>query len=224
MMFRKHARYNDVVHISRRMQMVDTQLVSRSIMDARVLAAMRTVPRHLFVPARLAGRAYDDTPLSIGHGQTISQPYVVASMTEHLELDRECKVLEVGTGCGYQSAVLAEIVSRVYTIEILPDLLLRANKLFHKLGYDNIKTMLGDGTHGWAKHATYDAIIVTATAPTIPNQLVEQLVNGGRMVLPIGDARQRSQELYKIRKVGDKIEKKQLYTVRFVPMTGEIEE
>jgi len=213
----------DVYHISRRMRMVDEQLVRRGIQDAAVLAAMRSVERHHFVPEQYLAQAYDDGPLPIGEGQTISQPYVVASMTEHLELNPDSKVLEIGTGCGYQTAVLAEITNNVYSIEVIPELLERARKLLHQLGYDRVKTMLGDGTLGWPEEAPFDAIVVTAAAPKIPDHLIDQLVEGGRLVIPLEVGSFGRQDLVKILKTKEGLEKQTLYEVRFVPMRGRVE-
>jgi len=214
---------DDVLFISQRLRMVDEQLVRRGIRDAAVLSAMRTVPRHLFVPEHYCSEAYYDGPLPIGEGQTISQPYVVGSMTEHLELKPGNKVLEIGTGCGYQAAVLSEITDKVFSIEMIPELLQRANKLFHELGYDKIKTKLDDGSGGWREEAPFDAIVITAAAPKIPEVLIEQLVEGGRMVLPLITGSFNRQDLVKIRKTKAGLQKEVLYEVRFVPMRGRVE-
>ena len=207
-----------------RMRMVDEQLARRDIRDARVLAAMRTVPRHRFVSMKRRPEAYKDGPLPIGHDQTISQPYVVASMTEHLELEPDSRALEIGTGCGYQTAVLAEITPHVFSIERIPALLKRANQVLHKLGYKSVRTLLGDGSLGWEQHAPYDAIIVTAAAPKVPAALIEQLSEGGRIVIPLQSERHGGQELVRLRKKGGRISRERLYEVRFVPMIGEVEE
>ncbi len=214
----------DVRFVSQRMRMVDDQLVRRGVRDTAVLAAMRIVPRHLFVPEQYRHEAYYDGPLPIGEGQTISQPYVVASMTEHLELEPGDKVLEIGTGCGYQAAVLAEITDDICSIEMLPGLLDRAREILKELGYDRVKTKLGDGSLGWPEEAPFDAIIVTAAAPRIPDALLEQLKEGGRMVLPLTTGLFNQQDLVKIRKTKEGIEKEVLYEVRFVPMRGKVEE
>jgi len=221
---RKDNGSDDVLFISQRMHMVNQQLVRRGIRDANVLSAMRTVARHLFVPQQYRAEAYDDGPLPIGSGQTISQPYVVASMTEQLELEPGNKVLEIGTGSGYQTAVLAEITDRVFTIEIVPELLKQAGKLLSQLGYTKVKTMLADGSLGWGQEAPFDAIVVTAAAPKIPNTLVEQLVEGGRLVIPLAIGSFGRQDLVKIRKTKDGLEKHTLYEVRFVPMRGKVEQ
>ncbi len=170
-----------------RENMVRTQLLPRGIRDPKVLAAMRKVPRHLFVEEALRSQAYGDFPLPIGEQQTISQPYIVAFMTEALELEGTEKVLEIGTGCGYQAAVLAEIVPEVYTIERLPELAAKARRTLESLGYFHVKIKVGDGTLGWPEEAPFQAIIVTAAAPGIPRPLLDQLAMGGRLVIPVGD-------------------------------------
>ncbi len=210
---------SDVDFISRRLRMVDEQLMKRGITDAAVLAAMRTVPRHEFVSVEDHAEAYADHPLPIDCDQTISQPYIVGSMTQHLDLVKTSKVLEIGTGCGYQSAVLAEIVERVYSMEYIPDLLKDANERLRKLGYKNITTMLGDGSLGWPQEAPFDAIIVTAATPKIPEALSDQLAIGGRMVIPI-EIDPSEQKLILVKKTADGSSSKTLYGVRFVPMQG----
>ncbi len=178
-----------------RQRMVEL-IESRGIKNPLVLHAMAKIPRHLFVPPHLRDEAYADYPLAIGEGQTISQPYIVALMTEGLELSPGSKVLEIGTGSGYQAAILAEISKEVYSIERLSSLAERAEELLRQLGYDNVYIKVGDGTMGWPEHAPYDAIIVTAAAPSVPPPLLEQLKVGGRMVIPVGGA--FSQDLLKI--------------------------
>ncbi|WP_422862251.1 protein-L-isoaspartate(D-aspartate) O-methyltransferase [Desulfoluna limicola] len=186
----------------------------------RVLDAMRRVPRHLFVPKSRQKGAYRDTPLPIGHGQTISQPYIVAFMTEALELAPEARVLEIGTGSGYQAAVLAELTPHVYTVEIIEPLAEMAQQRLKSLGYGTISTKQGDGYHGWKEHAPYDAIIVTCAAGHVPPPLIEQLKPGGTIVIPVGGVYQ-VQMLMKITKKRDHaIVSEQLIPVRFVPMTG----
>lgn len=204
-----------------RRRMVRNQIEGRSITNPRVLEALETVPRHEFVPSGQRSAAYADRPLPIGHGQTISQPYIVAYMTEELELRPGDRVLEIGTGSGYQAAVLAEIVDEVYTIEIIEALADRAKKTFDRLGYDNVHVRVGDGYHGWPEHAPYDAIIVTAAAGHLPPPLVEQLSDEGKIVIPIGPVYQ-VQTLMEVTKTasGD-VRTRQLLPVRFVPMTGE---
>ncbi len=172
-----------------RQQMVREQIRRRGVADPAVLDAMARVPRHLFVPDGLRAEAYVDHPLPIGQGQTISQPYIVALMTELLALDRSQKVLEIGTGSGYQAAVLAELVDSVYTIEIRDELARQAGDLLDRLGYENVHVRVGNGYRGWPEEAPFDAIIVTASPPEIPEALVEQLKVGGRMVVPVGRRR-----------------------------------
>lgn len=208
--------------ISRRLRMVDEQLLNRGVTDAAVLAAMRTVPRHEFVSADQRSEAYGDHPLPIGHDQTISQPYIVGSMTQELDLDRASRVLEIGTGCGYQTAVLAEIAQHVCSIECIPDLLKEANERLAGLDYRNITTMLGDGSLGWPQEAPFDGIMVTAAAPKIPEPLLDQLAIDGRMVIPLEVAPFR-QELVLVKKTKEGVTRKTLYGVRFVPMRGAIQ-
>src|SRR3989442_11373565 len=172
-------------------RMVDQELRPHDIVDPRVLAAMREVPRHRFVPPDIAARAYDDTPLPIGYGQTISQPYIVAYMTQALELRPEHRVLEMGTGSGYQTAQLARIAKEVYTIEIVPELAARAAGTLRELGYDRVHVREGDGYAGWPEHAPFDRVIVTAAPDHIPQPLVDQLAGGGRLVSPGADVRQQ---------------------------------
>ena len=204
-----------------RLSMVEDQIERRGVKDDRVLHAMREVPRHEFVPNHLKKYAYADEPLPIGEDQTISQPYIVAYMTEYLRLGEEDIVLEIGTGSGYQAAVLAEIADTVYTIEIVDVLAKRAEKTLERLGYENVLVKRGDGYAGWPEHAPYDAIIITAAPTKIPEPLMEQLKIGGFMILPLGDY---SQELVLIEKNIKGFEQKTLLPVRFVPMTGEIAE
>jgi len=198
-----------------RMNMVHQQIEGRGIANPQVLEAMRTIKRHLFVPKLQRWFAYNDHPLPIGYGQTISQPYIVAYMTEAAQLKSDDKVLEIGTGSGYQAAVLAHIVKEVYSIEIIEALAQRAEKTLNSLGYQNIFIKHGDGYQGWQEHAPYDAIIVTAAPDYIPEKLLEQLAVGGRMVIPVGSA---FQNLYLMTKTKDGIKKKELLPVRFVPM------
>jgi len=204
-------------YISARLRMVDEQLRRRDIYDVAVLAAMSSVPRHLFVHPEDRDHAYGDYPLSIGHDQTISQPFVVASMTQELRLKSRARVFEVGTGCGYQTAVLAEIVEHVYTVECLPELLKEAVKRLDNLGYSNITSMLGDGSLGWEAHAPFDGILVAAAAASIPPALVDQLADPGRMVIPVGE-HLFSQELVLVEKKDGNITERGLYGVRFVPL------
>jgi len=210
---------DDAARAREREQMVARQIAARGVRDERTLAAMRKVPRHLFVPPEAARQAYADHPLPIGHAQTISQPYIVGFMTEALALDGDETVLEVGTGSGYQAAVLAEIVSRVYTIEIVAPLAEEARARLEDLGYSNVEVRAGDGYQGWPEAAPFDAIIVTAAAPRIPEPLKQQLRDGGRLILPVGDA---WQELVVVTRRGDRYEEDRVLPVRFVPMTGEV--
>lgn len=196
--------------------MIVTQVTGRGVCDRRVLAAMAWVPREWFVPPPLVPEAYHDGPLPIGNGQTISQPYVVAWMTEALAPRRRDRVLEIGTGSGYQTAVLARIAGRVFTVERLPDLLVEAEERFRRLGLSNIATRLGDGAIGWPEQAPFDGILVTAAAPRIPDALRAQLAPGGRLVIPIGDA--QDQELVVLRRVGTGFEERRVGGVRFVPL------
>jgi protein-L-isoaspartate(D-aspartate) O-methyltransferase len=198
-----------------REEMVKTQIEARGIKDKRVLEVMRKVKRHQFVPQLYKSYAYKDTPLPIGEGQTISQPYIVALMTELLGLTGKESVLEIGTGSGYQAAILAELAAYVYTIEILPNLAERAEKLFKNLGYKNIMVKCGDGYLGWEEYAPFDAIIVTCAPEDIPRALVEQLADSGRMVLPVGSI---YQELKLIEKKNGEAKIKSIIPVRFVPM------
>ncbi len=207
--------------LAQRLRMVDRQLIRRGIHDPAVLDAMRTVPRHLFVPEEYRLYAYQDSPQPIGKGQTISQPYIVASMTEQLELTPDSKVLEIGTGCGYQTAVLAEITPHVYTIEMIPELYEQARDILYRLGYTSINMKLGDGSKGWQEEAPFDAIIVTAAAHEIPQPLVDQLAINGRMVIPVETGWAGQQELLKLVKTPEGISRQHLYEVRFVPLREE---
>lgn len=201
----------------RRQEMVASQIKARGIGNSRVLGAMLKVPRHLFVPRTWRLLAYADRPLPIGEGQTISQPYIVALMTEVLGLQGTEKVLEIGTGSGYQAAVLAEIVPQVYTIEIIPELAETAKERLQQMGYSNIIVRAGDGYYGWPEQAPFDAIIVTCGAGHIPQALVEQLADSGRMVIPVGKGYQK---LLLVTKKDGKIEKKFVADVIFVPLLG----
>jgi protein-L-isoaspartate(D-aspartate) O-methyltransferase len=201
--------------------MVDTQIVPRGVRDPRVLDAMRKVPRHLFVAPEERAHAYEDHPLPIGGSQTISQPYIVALMTELLGLPPRARVLEIGTGSGYQSAVLSLIAGEVYSIEILPDLAQAASTKLKEIGYDNVTVRAGDGYRGWPEHAPFDGIIVTAAPEKIPEPLVDQLAVGGRMVIPVGGFFQELKVF--TREKDGRVTEKDIIPVRFVPMTGEIE-
>jgi len=205
---------------AQRARMVETQIVSRGVRDPRVLAAMREVPRHLFVESSEQPRAYEDTPLPIAGNQTISQPYIVALMTELLDLQPGEKVLEIGTGSGYQSAVLSKLCSEVYSIEIVPELAHSASERLARLGYRNVEVREADGYRGWPEKAPFDGIIVTAAPERIPQPLLDQLAPGGRMVIPVGGF---FQELKVFRKdSAGKVTEQAILPVRFVPMTGEV--
>ncbi|MFP4041598.1 MAG: protein-L-isoaspartate(D-aspartate) O-methyltransferase [Bacteroidales bacterium] len=197
-------------------QMVKQQIVDRGIKDPKVIAAMKDVDRHVYVPKNYRDMAYSDRPLPIGNGQTISQPYIVALMTELLELEEGEKVLEIGTGSGYQAAVLSHITSEVYSIEIIEELAEQAKDNLQKQGYDSIKLKIGDGYKGWEEYAPFDAIIVTCAPSDIPEPLKEQLAEGGRMIIPIGD--KFIQELVLFEKKNGELEKQEISSVRFVPM------
>lgn len=203
--------------VAQRDNMVEVQIRARGIDDEKVLTAMRKVPRHLFVPEELRPFAYGDEPLPIGEGQTISQPYIVAYMTQALRLSREEKVLEIGTGSGYQTAVLAEIVRQVFTLELLGVLSEKARALLESLGYTNISAKAGDGTQGWEEHAPFDAIMVTAAAFAIPKKLQEQLASKGRMIIPVGSG---FQDLFLVTREREDFRKKKLLPVRFVPLVS----
>lgn len=200
-----------------RSEMVSRQIEARGIGDSGVLNAMRTVERHLFVPDSIRWLAYEDYPLPIGEDQTISQPYIVALMTALLQLEKNDKVLEIGTGSGYQAAVLAELVDSVFTVEILPELGTRADSLLSELGYDNVAVLIGDGFEGWEDHAPYDGIIVTCAPSEIPQPLIDQLAEDGKLVIPVGT---NWQELILVTKHEGKIDRQSVIPVRFVPMTG----
>jgi len=201
-----------------RERMVDEQLVPRGISDPATLAAMRKVPRHEFVDDAMGAKAYGDHPLPIGAGQTISQPYIVALMTQALQLTGKEKVLEIGTGSGYQAAVLSQVCEKVYTIERINSLLVRARKIFDRLHYHNIISRIDDGTIGWAAEAPFDGILVTAGGPEIPQPLVEQLADPGRMVIPVGG--QDVQELQLVEKLDGDVSIRTIEHVRFVNLIG----
>ena len=204
----------------KRNDMVELQIAARGIRDPRVLEAMRTVPRHLFVPPAEEASAYDDRPLPIGSGQTISQPYVVAFMAEQLRLTGKEKVLEIGTGSGYSTAILASLAARVYSIEIRPELAHEAKERLAKLGVKNVELKAADGYRGWSEEAPFDAILVTAAPERIPPPLLEQLAPEGRMVIPVGAF---YQELKVIKRQGGGYSEKSVLPVRFVPFVGEAE-
>ena len=202
------------------MSMVDRQIRRRGVTDQDVLEAMERVPRHEFVPDEFQSQAYADRPLPIGYGQTISQPYIVALMTELLKLQTTDRVLEIGTGSGYQAAILAEIVAEVYTVEIVEPLAVEARGRLKRLGYENVHAIHADGYFGWEEHAPYDAIIVTCAPDHIPQPLVQQLKEEARLVIPVGPPG-GYQTLWQVTKVGDEIEKRNVTGVLFVPLTGE---
>lgn len=202
-----------------RLAMVEEQLRRRGIRDLRVLEAMRKVPRHAFVPDQYKGAAYEDRPLPIGEGQTISQPFMVAIMTQSLELKGGERVLEIGTGSGYQTAILAELAGEVFTIERITPLLQKAQQTLQLLGYQNISFMIGDGTKGWPEKAPFEGIIVTAGAPEIPPTLLSQLTEGGRLVIPVGP--RYTQTLYKVTRYGGSFREEDITGCVFVPLLGE---
>jgi protein-L-isoaspartate(D-aspartate) O-methyltransferase len=201
--------------------MIDQDLLPRGIRDQRVIEAMGSIERELFVPEKLRPRAYEDRPLPIGEGQTISQPYMVAFMTEQLHLKGTERLLEIGTGSGYQTAVLGKLAAEVYSIEIIPKLSERAKALLSRLGFDNIHLKVGDGFFGWEEQGPFDAILVTASAPKIPEALWRQLREGGRLIMPLGAERQ-GQVLVRVTKADGKQVVEELTEVAFVPLTGAI--
>ena len=201
-----------------RLKMVEEQIASRGVSDAKLIAAMKKIPRHLFVEEALQNQAYSDHPLPIGEKQTISQPYMVALMTEALLLTGKEKVLEIGTGSGYQTAILAELSEKVFSIERIRPLALRARKLLYELGYFNVEIKIFDGTFGWMEESPFDAMIVTAGSPDIPQPLIDQLVIGGRLVIPVGDA--FVQDLFRVTKIEEGIKKEDLGGCRFVKLIG----
>jgi protein-L-isoaspartate(D-aspartate) O-methyltransferase len=203
----------------RRGVMVERQLRKRGIRDERVLAAMLSVPRHEFVPPESAGEAYDDRPLAIGHGQTISQPFMVAAMAEALQLSGSERLLEIGAGSGYQAAVLSLLARQVQTVETQEELAIVCRQRLQRLGYDNVRVHVGDGTLGWADQAPYEAIVVTAAAPEIPPPLVAQLAEGGRLLVPVGTTEE--QQLQRVEKRGAEIVTRALHHCRFVPLIGQ---
>ena len=204
--------------------MVENQLKGRDITDERVLNSMRKIPRHLFVTLKRQDEAYSDSPLQIGFGQTISQPYVVASMTQELRLRDNSRVLEIGTGCGYQTAILSDLAKEVYSVEVIPELTDKARRILKKLGCRNVHTDVRDGFLGWPEKAPYDGIIVTAAAPKVPEPLLQQLAMGGAMIIPLTSDSYGRQFLTRITRDADGIKQHTLYEVRFVPMIGEVEE
>jgi protein-L-isoaspartate(D-aspartate) O-methyltransferase len=204
--------------IRARLKMVEEQVISRGIKDPRVIAAMRKVPRHLFVEEALQNQAYNDRPLPIGEKQTISQPYMVAVMTESLQLTGREKVLEIGAGSGYQTAILAEVVGKVFSIERILSLTMKARMLLLDLGYGNVEMTFSDGTQGWVRESPFDAIIVTAGSPDIPQPLVDQLAIGGRLVIPVGD--ESVQDLIRLTKTEEGVKREDFGGCRFVKLIG----
>lgn len=207
---------------AKRLRMIERDLATRDIGDKKVLDAMSKVPRHKLVPGNVKDQAYADHPLPIGYGQTISQPYIVALMTQVLELKGDEKVLEIGTGSGYQAAVLAEIVPEVYTVEIIPELAQRANEDLKGMGYQNIHIKNADGYFGWPQKAPFDAIIITAAAEYVPPPLIAQLKENGKLLLPLGSTRYY-QTLTLVEKKGGELKTRHITGVRFVPMTGDVQ-
>ena len=205
---------------AKRQEMISHQIKNRGITDGKVLEAMEKVRRHLFVPDALRGMAYEDRPLSIGYDQTISQPYIVAYMTQAARLSPDDRVLEIGTGSGYQAAILAKIVKEVYTIEIIKPLADSASSRLLDMGYQNVKVKWGDGYEGWVEYAPFDTIIVTAAPSEIPENLIDQLKIGGRMIIPVGTF---FQELYLITRTESGFDKKPILPVRFVPMVHSVQ-
>jgi protein-L-isoaspartate(D-aspartate) O-methyltransferase len=201
-----------------RLKMVEEQITSRGTKDARLIAAMKKIPRHLFVEEALQSQAYTDHPLPIGEKQTISQPYMVALMTEALLLTGKEKVLEIGTGSGYQTAILAELSEKVFSVERIRSLAIRARKLLYELGYFNVEIKIFDGTFGWMEESPFDAIVVTAGSPDIPQPLIDQLAIGGRLVIPVGDA--FVQDLFRVTKTEEGVRKEDLGGCRFVKLIG----
>jgi len=201
-----------------RLKMVEEQIACRGIKDAKLISAMKKIPRHLFVEEALQSQAYSDHPLPIGEKQTISQPYIVSLMTEALLLTGKEKVLEIGTGSGYQTAILAELSEKVFSIERIRPLAIRARKLLYELGYFNVEIKIFDGTFGWMEESPFDAILVTAGSPDIPQPLIDQLTMGGRLVIPVGDA--FVQDLFRVIKTEEGVKKEDLGGCRFVKLIG----
>ncbi len=208
-------------HAELRRRMVKEQILARGIRNPRVLEALQSVPRHWFVPASVQDRAYQDRPLPIGSSQTISQPYIVAIMTELLDPQPEDTILEIGTGSGYQAAILSPLVARVYSIEIVPELADRARSVLAERGYDNVTVITGDGYRGLPEHAPFNGVILTAAPETIPQPLIDQLAVGARLIAPVG---RFDQQLVVLKRTPNGIERRNIFPVRFVPMTGEARE
>lgn len=202
-----------------RKRMVDEQIAARGVRDPRLLAVMGSVPRHLFVPADDLAWAYADGPLPIGHGQTISQPYIVALMTELLQIESTDRVLEVGTGCGYQAVVLGHLATQVHTVEVIPELAAQAGRILSEMGYKNIFVHSGDGSMGWPEAAPYNGILVAASAPSVPKPLLDQLTEGGRLVIPVGSRGFQHLEVWE--RKGEIFKHQDNISVAFVPLRGE---
>ena len=211
---------NQNARLAERHAMVTRQVEARGVTDSRVLSALRAVPRHVFVPAQLQSEAYADTPLPIGYNQTISQPFIVGYMTEALQLTENARVLEVGTGSGYQAAVLAEVADTVFTIEIIAELAERASSVLTNLGYRNVDVRSGDGYHGWAEEGPFDGILVAAAPDHVPPALIEQLAIGGRLVIPVGSDGRGTQAMTIVTRTSQSHTVETTFPVRFVPMTG----
>ena len=202
-----------------RKRMVEEQIAARGVLNPRLLAVMESVPRHLFVPADDLPWAYADGPMPIGHGQTISQPYIVALMTELLQVESTDRILEVGTGSGYQAAVLGQMATEVHTVEVIPELATQAARTLTDLGYANVHVHAGDGSLGWSQAAPYDGILVAAAAPSAPQPLLDQLAEGGRLVIPVGSRGFQQLEVWK--RAGQEFERQVNLAVAFVPLRGE---
>lgn len=210
-----------MLHLEKRREEMIQTLIDRGIQDEKIISAMRAVPRHAFVPKPIIDDSYRDSPLPIGYQQTISQPYVVAYMTEMLMIKKGDRILEIGTGSGYQAAIIAHLGAYIFTIERQKELWVKANRIFKELGYDRIITRLGDGTMGWKSVGPFDGIIVTAAGPNVPEPLVEQLKTGGRMIIPVG-SRNIQELIYVEKKEDSSIEKKNMASVTFVPLIGKM--
>jgi len=218
-LFQPNGTGDNYMQINNQQTMIEEQIIKRGIKDKRVLEAMSNVHRELFVPKNLQQLAHEDLPLSIGYGQTISQPFIVAFMTEAAMLEPNAKVLEIGTGCGYQTAILSNLCKEVYTIEVIKPLGEKTKKRLEQLNYNNVHVLIGDGYEGWPSASPFDAIIVTAAPENIPQTLVDQLKNGGIMIIPVGTV---NQGLIRITKLNGAIKKENLLSVRFVPMVRKI--
>lgn len=213
---------DDKDYLQQRKKMVTEQIIARDIRDKRVIQVMEKVPRHLFIPEEYRSEAYEDRPIPIGFSQTISQPYIVALMTEALNIKKGDKVLEIGTGSGYQAAILEELGAKTFTIEIIPELAEFAEENLKRTGYPSVKVKIGDGYQGWKEFAPFDAITVTCAPENVPKPLIDQVTEGGRIVIPVGEKNQ-VQELYLLKKMKGELICQSLAPVRFVPMVGEVQ-